>query len=338
MRRFLLGMVALVCAVLLTSCALVPFGLGVGDDQQADAQMEKIAAAVNSHDAGALEALFSKRALEKAAKIDAGLDYFLSLFPKGGLTWKRDGVGSEGATEHGKRTELLQANYTVSAGGKDYFLFFADFTVNDVYDPDNVGIYGLGVTPRTDDRNSGTTEPFSWWASSIEADESNAVGYPGVWVGFDNNQLALYKMDQIVVQLKFQDPVGLKDKFSEYARTGLATDIDNELDKLVALFADGDVVIEDQQAAPIVRTRTDNGGGTTLLLSTHRVSSGAVDYRLFLAYFPENATDPSKVGIYAIGVAPWTASGDSAAEQALSSWADTFDIDANVPPGILIDQ
>jgi hypothetical protein len=68
------------------------------------------------------------------------------------------------------------------------------------------------------------------------------------------------------------------------------------------------------------------------------VSSGGVDYRLFCADFRENAADHSNLGIYAIGVAPWTDSGDSAAEKALSAWADAFDVDASVPPGIFISQ
>lgn len=334
MRKLLSTAIVLVCVVLLSSC-VVFFD---SDHQQADAQMEKIAAAVNGHDPAALKALFSTRALKGAAEIDEGLDYFLSFFPKGGLGWDRGQVNSDGHSEHGKETELLTASYKVSSDGKDYILFFADFTVNEVYDPDNVGIYGLGVIPWTADIHSGDAEPFSWWAGSFHADAGDPYGYPGVYVGYDNSQLSLHRLPQIVEELNSQDPVGLRYRFSEYARTEYATEIDDELDELVALFLDGDVVEQDEQAAPTVRERADNGGETTLLLSTFRVSSGGVDYRLFCADFPENAADPSNIGIYAIGVAPWTESGDSPAEKDLLAWGGSFQVDASVPPGVFIAQ
>jgi hypothetical protein len=57
---------------------------------------------------------------------------------------------------------------------------------------------------------------------------------------------------------------------------------------------------------------------------------------LSFAYYPENAIDPTNLGIYAIGVAPRTESGESAAEKALFAWIDTFDVDAKVPPAVFI--
>lgn len=134
MRGLLSTVLALCCAALLSSCTLLPFGVLSDDDQQqADAVMTNIAAAVSSQDAGALKALFSKRALEKATDLDARIDNFLTSFPSG-FTWKSDGAISEAPVEHGLKTKVLQASYTVSADGKDYRLFFADFTVNEIYD------------------------------------------------------------------------------------------------------------------------------------------------------------------------------------------------------------
>jgi hypothetical protein len=52
----------------------------------------------------------------------------------------------------------------------------------------------------------------------------------------------------------------------------------------------------------------------------------------------ENSADPTNSGIYAIGLAPRTTSENSAAEKAFFAWADTFDVDASVPPGIFISQ
>jgi len=303
--------------------------------------MKKIAAALNSHDAAALKAVFSKRAVEKATDLDARLANLLSMFPDGGVTWKRDGgVNAQGSTENGKRTQMLGAVYKLTADGKDYFLFFADFTINELSDPDNVGIYGLGVTPWSDNIDVGPMDAFLYWGSKIKYDESDADGYPGVYAGYDNTALSLHKMADIVERVSSQDHLGLREMFTEYAQAGRAADIDAGIDKLYALFPKGDIVWQKkgQQTAPVVHETGDKGNETTLLLSTYRVTSGANDYWLAFAYFPQNASDPKNEGIYAIGVAPRTASGDSAAEKALFSWTDSFDVDATTPPGVFISQ
>lgn len=196
MRGLLSGLVALVTAVLLSSCALVPFGtpdtpatsaspdtLYVDSFERADDRMEQIVAAVNEHDAAALKAMFSTRALERATDIDARLDDLLSLFPNGGLTRKPFyDTGAERQYKNGELTEVLLARYKVTADGIDYSLFLADFTVNEVIDPDNVGLYALGVTPWIDDSFRSCSDPFHAWACSIHADESDENGYPGVYV------------------------------------------------------------------------------------------------------------------------------------------------------------
>jgi hypothetical protein len=194
------ALLALVCVVALSSCSLLPPGPhGVpfpDSDQKSDAQMDKIIAAVNKHDAAALKAMFSKRALEKAVDLDKRLDYFLSFFPNGGMTWKRDASASEGDESSG--TELLKSYYKVSAGGVDYSLFFADFTLNKI-DPDNVGLHALGVAAWADDRRSGPSEPFFSWAASMTIDESDADGYPGVYVPPDATQLSEQKLNVILL-------------------------------------------------------------------------------------------------------------------------------------------
>jgi hypothetical protein len=195
------GLVALVTAVLLSSCALLPFGtpddpeasesrdsLYVDPEPKMEDRMEQIVAAVNNHDAAALKAMFSPRALDRATDIDEGLEYLLAIFPDGGLTpdwWV--GPAAERLYKDGKLTELLLVEYKVSAGGQDYSLFFADFTVNEIIDPNNVGLYALGVTPWPEDHHSWiveapSTDPFFIWAESIHADERNEKGYPGVYV------------------------------------------------------------------------------------------------------------------------------------------------------------
>jgi hypothetical protein len=341
MRRFLPVVVALVSAVVLTSCSLVSFGHsgGVFDDSgpRADVRMEQIAAALNSHDTAALKAMFSAPALAKATDLDERLNTLLALFPNGGVTWERDTVNSEGSPSYG--TELLKALYTVSADGIDYSLFFADFTVNGTVNPDNVGLYGLGVAPRTADTFSGPADSFFWWAGSMTIDESDPDGYPGVYAGYSNSEMSLHRLPQLLEELNSQDHLGLEERFTAYAQAEHGAELKDGIDKLYAPFPDGDVAWQkDQQTAPVVREKTGNGGKTLLLLSTYRVSSGGVDYRLFCADFRENAADSSNLGIYAIGVAPWTASGDSPAEKALFAWGDKFDVNASTPPGIFISK
>lgn len=192
MRTFRSVVLALVSLVALSSCALVPVGpsdsLYVDSYDKAADRMEQIVAAVNDHDADALKAMFSTRALEQATDIDEGLDYVLSLFPNGGLTsmWGNP-TAAERTYVSGKLTEVLLSEYKMTAHGHEYSLFFADFTVNDVIDPDNVGLYALGVTPWPEDHHSWiveapSEEPFFSWAESIHADESDENGYPGVYV------------------------------------------------------------------------------------------------------------------------------------------------------------
>jgi hypothetical protein len=341
-RKAISVLVAFVCAVVLASCGLhgLPFlPDGPSDSQRMDTQMAKIAAAVNSHDAAALKAMFSPRALEKATDLDARLANLLSIFPNGGLTWTEDASASEGSQAYG--TELMKAYYKVSADGVDYSLFFADFTVNEI-DPDNVGIYALGVAAWADDRRSGPSEPFFSWAASMTIDESDEEGYPGVYIPPTIRQLGVQKVNLILGFLNDEnkDADWLRGRFSEYVQVEYPTGIDDtHVDALLALFPLGDVVLqEDSQIAPVIRETTDKGGRQSLLLSTHRVRSGGADYWLSFAYFTENSGNPDNVGFYAIGVAPRTKSGNSAAEKALFAWADKLDVDASVPPGIFISQ
>lgn len=201
MSKRLSGVVVIVCLGLLSSCALVPGGssespaptataesLYVDPDQKMRDRTQSIVDAVNDHDAAALKAMFSPRALEQATDIDEGLDYLLSLFPNGGLTsnWA-NGPAAERQYKNGMMTEVLLVEYNVSVDGRDYSLFFADFTTNEIIDPTNVGLYALGATPWPEDHHSWIVEapseqPFFIWAESIHADESDERGYPGVYV------------------------------------------------------------------------------------------------------------------------------------------------------------
>lgn len=347
MRRFAFLVVAVVGIVLLASCSFNPLRWLTTDDRQlAQDRMAQIVEALNEQDAVAIKDMFTDYArAEYSAEIDDGLAYMLSLFPGGDVVWE-DPEGGPGHSEwkrDGMTTILLPSLYRVSSGGKDYWLYFAEFTVNE-NDLDNVGVYGMGVAPRAP--GSGPAAPgsgpegvfFAWRDSLVNSYDVADNGPPGVYVpDYDNTDLSDRKMAQIVEDLNTHDVSGLREeKLTEYARNEYATEIDDELDALFALFPDGDIVWQESQDGPVVRERTDGDNETILLLSTYRVSLGGVDYRLFFADFTVNTIDPGNLGIYAIGVAPRTESGDSAQEKALFAWADSFDVDASSPAGIFL--
>ncbi|MEJ1231365.1 MAG: DUF5104 domain-containing protein [Galbitalea sp.] len=187
-RRALAAVVALMCVGLLSACSLLPklppSPLNDDSKQQSDAEMQRIADAVKDHDAAALKKLFSKTARQKATDLDGGLKYFLSVFPSGRMTWESQGTDSGGINEYPKETVELYASYKVSSGGKEYELYFADFTVNTAEDPDNVGLYALGVMPYTADpyTASGAPKPFYVWTSQFNSGKPNEPGTPGVYV------------------------------------------------------------------------------------------------------------------------------------------------------------
>ena len=129
-------------------------------------------------------------------------------------------------------------------------------------------------------------------------------GYPGVYVPPDNSQLSLLTMAKIVEELNTRDNFGLRERFTEHALA--EHDGDRRRDDTAAFDVSGEF------------------GGRGLLVVLRR-SQGEDD-------------GPSNVGLYAIGDAPRTESGDSAAEQALFAWADSFDVDASIPPGIFMSE
>jgi hypothetical protein len=150
--------------------------------------MQRIAAAAKNQDAPALRSLFSKTARQQATNLDEELKYFLSVYPSGKLKSSLVG-GAPGEAEQddaGKKTTVLFVNYTLSADGKKYALYFADYTVNQVEDPDNVGLYALGIVPSTDSgyTASGAKKPFNKWASQFWTSTMGS-GTPGVYVPQD---------------------------------------------------------------------------------------------------------------------------------------------------------
>lgn len=155
-------------------------GVFIDQNDKADAQMERIAGALNNHDAAALKRLFSRDVRDKSPDLDKGVDYLLSLFPKGGITWIQDPaeinpVDSGSYIKSGKLTEWLHGTYKLSAAGNDYWLYFSSVTV-DEGNPDGVGLDRLGATPwvknRSTDGMSGRSEQFYDWVNVTITDKS----------------------------------------------------------------------------------------------------------------------------------------------------------------------
>jgi hypothetical protein len=129
-----------------------------------------------------LEKLFSPAARKKATDLDGGVKYFLSFFPSGRI--EKFGLESLSSTgDYNKGAEAIYPQYLVSADGKKYDLFFVLFSVNS-FDPDNVGIYALGITPHSADHfsASGVPKPFYAWSGAFDNGNYTDPGTPGVYV------------------------------------------------------------------------------------------------------------------------------------------------------------
>ena len=94
-----------------------------------------------------------------------------------------DSFASGGYNDYPTETRELFANYKVSAGGKDYDLYFAVFTTDTAH-PDHLGIYALGVTPFNAHPATAPTpasKAFDLWASQFHS-ATTGSGTPGVYV------------------------------------------------------------------------------------------------------------------------------------------------------------
>ena len=69
----------------------------------------------------------------------------------------------------------MTTGYRVSAEGKDYWFFFADFAVY-TKDPENVGLASLAVTPWFEPGASDQDLAFAEWTSSWDQDANGSVG------------------------------------------------------------------------------------------------------------------------------------------------------------------
>lgn len=93
-------------------------------------------------------------------------------------------MNSASETAGPKQTLALFCSYNLVADGEKYELFFVYYPVNEVVDPQNVGIYALGVAPHEEERftASGEAKPFYMWQGSFQSTEQVTSGDPGVYI------------------------------------------------------------------------------------------------------------------------------------------------------------
>lgn len=155
----------------------------------------------------------------------------------------------------------------------------------------------------------------------------------------DATPLARARFAQIADAVNSKDAAALLGVFTEYALAEHSAEIDAGVERLLALFPDGDLVSQEERHIPAVEyRRIDDDHRTILSGSLYRVRSGGNYYHLFFADLTVNMIDPENVGVYALGVAPRTESSWSGPERAFYSWMDQFDIDPSAPPGIYIPE
>ena len=162
-------------------------GVFIPPEHSADVRMQQIAAALESRDASALKNMFSPYAREHSIEMDEGLDYLLSVFPDGDITWSLDPaealpIDSYRTVDSGRGEESLFANYKVSAGGKDYWLFLSEVRLDEIDNQDEVGLTKLGVTPWTEARNDGPGGKFRAWSHGSVGDPNIKNTSPGIYV------------------------------------------------------------------------------------------------------------------------------------------------------------
>ena len=263
-----------------------------------------IVAALNAKDAGALKNMFTEYArAEFSAQIDEGLEYLLSVFSKGEVTWGEAPGGSAVCehTEGDEKTVLLPTYYTVRSAGVDYRLFFADFTENTI-DPENVGIYAIGAVPAAE---CGRCEPeaeLNTWASDFHPE---TAARPGVFVPASHE--ADRQMEHIAAALGSHDAAALKAMFSADVREGTPS-LDDGVDYLLSLFPNEVTawVPDPAEINPIHGySYVDAGELTQWVVGNYRLSVDGQDYWLFLSGVTVNEANPGEVGLESLGVTPW---------------------------------
>jgi hypothetical protein len=182
--RLIPALLALIGLGLVSSCS--PFNPDTPSNprEQSRDRMFEIIDAVNERDADALKNMFTTYSRsEFSEEIDQGIDHIFTVFPDGVVVETEEPNGlPPGESLYGKDGQvasLAKSSYHVTANGEDYWLMFAEFTVNTL-DPENVGVYALGVAPRTESEDSpAEDEIFAWMRTFTKMPRETP---PGVFI------------------------------------------------------------------------------------------------------------------------------------------------------------
>ena len=291
-------------------------------------RMLDIVDALNGHDAAALKSMFTEYArTEHSTDLDHGLNYLLGLFPDGDIVWEGEPGGSViyERVDGDKKAVLLRSYYRVSSGGVEYRLLFAHFTENSI-DPENVGVYAIGVVPIADRLNVVPEADLYQWARSIDV---GATAHPGAFI--PPREVGDARMEQIAAAVNNQDAAALKGMFSAYALER-APEIDKRLDYLLARFANGGMTWTQDKVDAY--DHVESGKLTESLHGHYKVSVEGHEYRLFFSDFTLNeVVNPDNVGLYALGVGPWTESSDpeqySGSAESFLRWVGSMTLDGH---------
>jgi hypothetical protein len=183
MRGIFSAMLAIAGLVVLNACTSAVPGGPVNPREQSRDRMLEIIDALNGRDAESLTEMFTDYArAEFSEEIDEGVEYIFSVLPDGTLEPETPNGLPPGESlygEDGEIASLAWSIYRVSAAGDDYWLMFGEFTVNTL-DPENVGIYALGVVPRTESEESLIeNELFAWSGDFTQIPRETA---PGIFI------------------------------------------------------------------------------------------------------------------------------------------------------------
>jgi hypothetical protein len=183
MRGISSAMLAIVGLIVLNACMSAVPGGPVNPREQSRDRMLEIIEALYERDAESLTEMFTDYArAEFSEEIDDGIEYIFSVLPDGTLESETPNGLPPGESlygEDGKIASLAWSIYRVSAAGDDYWLMFGEFTVNTL-DSENVGIYALGVVPRTESEETPVEDQLFAWSGHFTAIPRETA--PGIFI------------------------------------------------------------------------------------------------------------------------------------------------------------
>ena len=164
---------------------------------------------------------------------------------------------------------------------------------------------------------------------------SSCALLPGIPVAnpFGSSEHPDAVMRHIADAVQHHDAAALEKLFSPRAREK-ATDLDSGLKYFLSVFPSGKLTWEIEDGGP-GSAEQNQDGYTEELYAFYEVSAGGKKYDLYFADISASTKDPKSVGIYALGVQPYTANPltASAAAKRFFVWANSHLLENGEPTG-----